>query len=274
MAVEEKEVAALQRIGLTENESRIYLVLIKMGPIKASETSFFGQVPRTKTYGTIKELERKGLVKVVPGKPEVYSPTSPNDVLMPLVTKKNNEIRDAESVVQALSLTYETSKYVKRNAPKEVSEVWEIEGRPNLLSKLNQVFNDARKSIHYSTSASGLIRAYKAHSEILERAKKQGVAVQLLAPISAENQGVAKQLSEVVEVKRLDKPLGADFALVDSHELVVVDTKPDDLRTDRGADLAIWTTNKLLVELQEQLFHRVWEALPNFESSATPNNEK
>ena len=65
MSVEEKEVAALQRLGLTEYESKIYLVLVRKGSIKASEVSFFGQVPRTKTYGAIKELERKGLLHVI-----------------------------------------------------------------------------------------------------------------------------------------------------------------------------------------------------------------
>jgi sugar-specific transcriptional regulator TrmB len=61
LAVEDKEVAALRRLGMTEYEARIYLALIRMGPKKASEVSYFGQVPRTKTYSTIRELERKGL---------------------------------------------------------------------------------------------------------------------------------------------------------------------------------------------------------------------
>jgi len=267
MAVEEKEVGALQRLGLTEYESRIYLVLVKMGPIKASEISFFGQVPRTKTYGSIKELERKGLLRILPGKPEVYSAASPNEVLMPLVTRLNREVKDSESVVQALNVAYESSKYVKRDVPKEASEFWQIDGRQNLFNKLNQIFTDASKSIFYVISASGLIRTYKAQSEILERARRQGVNVRIAAPISPENVGVAQQLSEVIEVRKLEKPFEPNFALVDSRELVVVENKPDDLRTDRGSDVAIWTTNKLLVELHEQLFERVWKTLPVMESS-------
>ncbi len=265
MAVDEKEVRALQRLGLTEYESRIYLVLVKMGPIKASEISFFGQVPRTKTYGAIKELERKGLLRILPGKPELCSPASPSEVLMPLVSKYNLDVKDSESVVQALNVAFESSKYVKRDIPKEASDVWHIDGRQNLFNKLNQILNDSRKSIHYCTSAPGLIRAYKAQSEILERAKKQGAVVRILAPISSENSGVAKQLSEVIELKRLDKPFGANFVSVDLRELVIMESRPDDLRTDRGSDLAIWTTNKLIVGLHEQLFDRVWSTLPSLD---------
>jgi len=262
LAIEERELSALRHLGLNEYESRIYLVLVRKGPIKAGEISFFGQVPRTKTYGAIRELERKGLLRVMPGKPELYAPLSPSEVLMPLVTKLNKEVKNTEELVQALTLTYESSKYVKREVPKEASEFWEIEGRQAIFNKLNQIMNGASKSVNYCTTASGLIRAYKGHSEILENARKRGATVRFLAPILAENSGVARELSEVVELKQLEKPFTNSFVSVDSEELVVIESRPNDLRTDRGSDLAIWTTNKLLVELHEQLFERVWNSLP------------
>lgn len=261
MAVEDKEIAALRRLGLTDYEARAYLVLVKMGPIRASEVSFFGQLPRTKTYGAIKELERKGLLNVMPGKPDLYSARSPNEVLMPLIARLNNDVRDSEGVVQSLVVAFESSKFVKRQLPRAAGEFWEIEGRQNIFNKLNNMFNDASKSIIYSTTAAGLIRAYKAHSEMLERAKGKGASVRFLSPISNENSGVAREMSAIVELKNPGKPLSASFASTDSRELVVVEPRPDDLRTDRGSDRAIWTTNKLLIELHEQLFGIVWEAL-------------
>jgi hypothetical protein len=122
--------------------------------------------------------------------------------------------------------------------------------------------NDAKKSINYCTSAAGLVRAYKAHSESLESAKIRGARVRFLTQISTENSGVARQLGEVVDLKRLEKPFATNFVSVDSEELIVLESKPDDLRTDRGSDLAIWTTNKLLIELHEQMFERIWNTLP------------
>lgn len=253
----------MRRLGLTEYESRIYLVLIKMGPIKASELSFFGQIPRTKTYGAIKELERKGLLHIIPGKPEAYAPSSPSEVLMPMVTKLSRELTDAEGVVQNLALAFESSKFIKREVPKESEQFWEIQGRPSIINKLNQIFSDASKTINYCTTASGLIRVYKAHCEIFEKLGKQGIGVRVLSPLNSENSGVARQISEVLEFKILDKPFGENFVTIDSRELVVVETTPEDLRTDRGADKAIWTTNRLLVELHDELFERVWNTLPH-----------
>jgi sugar-specific transcriptional regulator TrmB len=262
MSVEEREVNALRRLGLTEYESRIYLVLVKRGPIKASELSFFGQIPRTKTYGAIKELDRKGLLQIVPGKPEIYSPSSPSEVLMPMVGRLNGEVAEAEGVVQSLAVTYESQRFTKQQGPREAEEFWALDGRPGIINKLNQAFGSASKTINYVTSSSGLIRTYKANCEVLEKATKKGAAVRILAPITAENSLVARELSEVFDFRILDKPFGESFVTVDSHELVVVESIPDDLRTDQGLDKAIWTTNKLLVELHDQLFEKVWNALP------------
>jgi len=121
---------------------------------------------------------------------------------------------------------------------------------------------DSSKIINYCTSASGLIRAYKAHAEMFERARGRGATVRVLCTVSTQNSAVANEMSEIVDLKPLDKPLEENFVTVDGRELVVIDPRPEDLRIDRGADAAIWTTNKLLVKLHEQLFDRLWNSLP------------
>jgi sugar-specific transcriptional regulator TrmB len=235
---------------------------MKTGPIKAGELSFFSQIPRTKTYGAINELERKGLVRVIPGKPEVYFAVSPGEVLMPMVNKLAREITDTATIVEGLMLTFETNKYVKHEGPKEADGFWEIQGRPGVFNKLTQLIGDASKSVNYCTSATGLIRAYKAHCDMLSDVRKKGVGVHLLSPVDSENAGVAREIAEVLEFKVLDKPFGQNFVTVDGRELVVIETFPEDFRTDQGADSGVWTTNRLMVELHDQLFDRLWKAIP------------
>jgi hypothetical protein len=106
------------------------------------------------------------------------------------------------------------------------------------------------------------VRVYKTHSEALEEAKNRGVIVRLAAPISSENSAVAKEFAEVVELRKLDKPFGPSFVSVDARQLVIVESKPDDLKTDRGFDVAIWTTHGLIVQAHEELFERMWSTLP------------
>ena len=117
LAADEFSVQSLMKLGLTEYEARIYVVLTKMGPRNASEISFLGKVPRPKTYGAIRGLESKGLLRIVPGKPERYMAVSPNDVLVPLVDKLNKETGECVQVVENLAMAFESSRYVYTEKP-------------------------------------------------------------------------------------------------------------------------------------------------------------
>jgi sugar-specific transcriptional regulator TrmB len=269
LAVEDREVGALRRLGLTEYEARIYLALIRMGSKKASEVSYFGQVPRTKTYGAIRELERKGLLRIIPGKPELYAPAAPSEHLLPVVMKLNREVKESEEVVQSLAVLFESSKYTKQYAiPEDVKEFWRIDGRKDILRKLTEILGDATKSVNYATSAWGLVRAYKVHSEVLEEAKNRGLVVRLLSPISSENFAVAREFSEILEIRQVEKPFDVSFISVDARQLVVMESKPEDLKIDRGFDRAMWTTNKMIVGVHDQLFERMWHTLPVFKATS------
>src|SRR5205814_8780999 len=100
LAADEFSVQSLMKLGLTEYEARIYVVLTKMGPRNASEISFLGKVPRPKTYGAIRGLESKGLLRIVPGKPKRYRAVSHNNMLVTLFDKINKETGESVKIVE------------------------------------------------------------------------------------------------------------------------------------------------------------------------------
>ena len=268
VALDENQISAIQRLGLTEYESRAYLALIKTGPSRASELSFFAQIPRSKTYGTVRELARKGMLRVIPGRPELYSAVSPSEALMPLINSLHDKLQRSEDIVVELDLVHEATKYVKQGMPKECVEFWETTNRQVLFTRLNQVFTEAAESIHYVTSSSGLVRAYKAHADVFDKVSSKGVKVLILAPITSDNMLVAEHFSDIASLKRLDRTFNLSFVSVDSRRLAVIDSKPEDFCIDTGADLAVWTTNKLLINLHEEFFEQLWPNLPVLEIHA------
>jgi sugar-specific transcriptional regulator TrmB len=257
LAVEDREVSALRRLGLTEYEARIYLTLVRMGPLKASEVSFFGHVPRTKTYGSIRELERKGLLSVISGRPELYVPSNPAEVLTPIIERLSREIEESEEIVQKLILSYESSKLIRRGVSKETTEFLKIEGRRNVIDRVGQMLSDSKKSVKFCVSAQGLVRMYKAHYGVLEAARKRGVTVKVMSAGSLKSE-VAKELSEIVELRQMSKHFKTGLILVDGREMLVVESSPDDSKIDYGSDTAFWTRNKIFTELYDELFDRLW----------------
>ena len=55
----------LERIGLSTNEAKVYLTLLRLGSSKAGDISKKSQINRTTTYDALKRLLEKGLVSFV-----------------------------------------------------------------------------------------------------------------------------------------------------------------------------------------------------------------
>ncbi len=260
LAADEFSVQSLMKLGLTEYESRIYVVLTKMGPRNASEISFLGKVPRPKTYGAIRGLESKGLLRIVPGKPERYMAVSPNDVLIPLVEKLNRETTECVQVVENLSMAFESSKYVYTEKPYERYDLWSVRGRDKVYKRIQDLIGEAKVNVFFATSANGLVRLYKAHSEVLEKAADKGAKVHVAAPVNQTNASVARELGEVIEVRNATVPM-VKFVSADAAEIIFTEDIPDDTNVSAGQDVGTWTNDPLLVKAHEKIFEQVWPTL-------------
>ena len=259
--VPEEEVGALQLLRLTLYEAKAYLSLVKNGPLKASEVGFLSHVPRPKVYGALRLLEQKGLVHVTPCNPETYRAMSPLTVLKAKTDELVDQATFAKKIIQRLAEEYELRKQSRdrHGFPREANELWHIDGREQIYSRVAQMLRSAAKSISYYATPAGLVRAYKAHAEHLENVAKRGVAVRVLAQTSKDSHAVAQEMAAIVKIRKTTKPLTANFVCVDGRELVVIENSPNDFNVETGTDTAAWTTNQLLVQLYENLFERVWD---------------
>ena len=260
--IDNEEIRALQLLGLTPYEAMAYLGLVKNGPLGGSELAFLSHVPRSKLYGVLRLLRRKGLVHLTPSIPETFTAVSPLTVLDAKAREIADQAASVLEIVQKLAEEY----VLKANGsgglelPTEANELWHIDGRKQIYDRVGQMLRRAVKSISYYATPAGLVRAYKAHANCLEKVGKRGVDVRVLAQTSEDIHIVTEELAAVVKIRRTTKPLAANFVCIDGRELVVIENSPGDFDVDRGTDRAAWTTNKLLVGLYENLFERVWES--------------
>ena len=262
MGIEQSNINALMRLGLTEYEARIYIALVKSGPSRAGELSFLSNVPRTKTYGALKELMRKGLVLAIPEKPERYLATSPNETLFPLVERLSQDLRRAEETIQSLALSYESMKYVRKVEPYEKGEIWVLKGRSEIYNKLDEMFNNADISIHVTTTSNGIVRSYKSNARALEKCKSKGVKILFIAPISKQNSKVATEFMEIAEIHCLQVQPLIQSACADGKSVLFTEAIPDDQDATEGRDEAIWSTNPFLTRANDWSFNYLWEHLP------------
>lgn len=84
------EIEVLQELGLTANEAKIYIILLKGGKMRANELSVKSGLQRRTVYDTLQQLEKKGLAgKVESGGVLTFVPSPPSSLLSLLDEKKD-----------------------------------------------------------------------------------------------------------------------------------------------------------------------------------------
>jgi len=101
------EMIKLKRIGFSETESKIYIVLLELGQAQAGEISKKSQVNRTTTYDALERLIEKGFVKYfVTANKKIFKPVSPDKIIEYI---KEQE-KTAEDILPELKKLYKSLK--------------------------------------------------------------------------------------------------------------------------------------------------------------------
>ncbi len=90
----------LEKIGLTEGESKVYLALLQIGQSTAGPIVEKSGISNSKSYIILSKLEKKGLVSeiLVDGVKE-FIPTNPQR-LIEILNEKKDEIDDLKKSVE------------------------------------------------------------------------------------------------------------------------------------------------------------------------------
>ncbi|MFH1432135.1 MAG: helix-turn-helix domain-containing protein [archaeon] len=116
----------LDEIGLTENESKIYLSLLRLGSATAGEITEKSGVHRRNVYDAIDRLAEKGLVSAITKNNKKYfQPSDPKELLTIL---KNKE-KTIETIIPDLKNLYEN--------PETRQEIRIFYGEPGLKALMD-----------------------------------------------------------------------------------------------------------------------------------------
>ena len=79
----------LQRLGLTEYESKTLTSLIRLGEAKAPDISREAQVPKTRVYDVLDKLMERDLIIEIQGRPKKYRVRETDRIFNELVMRAN-----------------------------------------------------------------------------------------------------------------------------------------------------------------------------------------
>jgi len=99
----------LQKLGLTQNELKVYLYLNKNGSKKAKEIAQNQKIPRTQTYHLLTALQNKGMVIMVSDRITKFEGIEFEKVLDILINNELKRIEELQSMRNELSELWKSS---------------------------------------------------------------------------------------------------------------------------------------------------------------------
>lgn len=267
MIVKEEFLNRLRKIfDLNLYEVKVWTALLSRGVSTAGELSNISDVPRSRTYDILENLEKKGFIVMKLGKPIKFVALKPEEVIERVKknliinaqekTKRLEKLKNEDILVELNSLFTQGIKFVE---PSDLSG--SIKGRQNVYNHLDMMIREAEKTITIVTTAQGLNRKLEALMPSLEKAKKRGVKIRIASQVDDSNKEIAKELSKIAEIRIMSK-IRARFSIVDSEEILFM--LLDDDKIHPNYDVAIYLSTDFFASAMEQLFEYAWKNFKPF----------
>ena len=155
-------------LDLETVEARIYLNLLRLGPVTASSLAKELDVDRTKTYRTIDKLLNLSIVSTTISNPKLCIATKPEEVLKIVLQKKQDEINRVEKIGK--EVIKKINKIVPITDGHYVPTFRTVQGRANIYSHIEKLLEDSSGTIYIVTTTEDILRMY--HTAIPEKIKE------------------------------------------------------------------------------------------------------
>jgi len=245
MSISEETRKSLQNLGLTDYETRVYVALLPRGALTASEASENAQVPYSKIYEILGNLERKGWIEKESGRPSKHYPRSPVDALETTRLKRDSLLKSME-----MQILNELVPIFEKRESQERPDIWIVRGEFTILSKIKETIGRSSKEL--------LIAVPTLPKEMLNllaptllHMTSRGVRVQLMTSERADHK-ILKEASNFAEV-RVRKQMFGGGIVSDIQEVILL------LEEERGGTtLAIWSNHVGLARFARNYFEYLW----------------
>lgn len=218
----------LTNIGLTKNESKIYISLIKLKIASVSELSRESNVPRVNTYDVLESLKSKGLVgTIIKANKKYFEPANPH-VLNELLEKRKKEILETETSIEKIKNIFELN-----DTPQEVRI---FKGKLGIKTILKEALNSKSEILNFGSS--GMFPSY--YPEYFDLWESQRIKKKIKMRIIA-----SKSMKHKVNLKKLQLIKFLDIEFKNQTSTFIYDD---------NIAIFIWSNNPLAISIKDFTF--------------------
>ena len=250
LSISDRSRKAMETLGLTGYEIRVYLSLLDSGSMTASDISKKSGVPYSKIYEVLNSLEAKGWLESDSSRPQKFFPKSPSSALETMRLRHENNFRESQSTI-----VNELMPMYTKSGMKERPEIWVARGVFNISAKVNEIVQNCQQELLVALPHVAQDVA-KPLQPVLRTLHDRGVKIDVLASAKA-NPETIKALARVAEVRVRDGLFGGGVIGDGKHVVILLGEGTGD--PGNFEPIAIWADHAGLAGFAKGYFQYLWE---------------
>jgi sugar-specific transcriptional regulator TrmB len=265
---QEKILKTLESLGLTQWDAKVYIILAKRGPIKASDAAKALKLSKQRLYPIVKSLQSKGIVNSTLEHPARLSAVPFEKVLDLFVKAKMEQAQRIQRNLDELLSDWQSVAIAESDSPPAKFTV--IEGRSYIYSKIQQMIQDTESQLSFVATVPSLARAdqFGLFDAAFNHPLKSRIRFRFITEVNEQNAKAVKALLKKkpktgfnLEGKTPDLGLKLCPRMVirDEKEMVFfIDPRQGDFASEQD-DACLWTNCKSLTHSFLALFEDQWK---------------
>jgi sugar-specific transcriptional regulator TrmB len=270
MSISDKSRKAMESLGLTSYEIKVYLSLLERGSTTASDISKKSSVPYSKIYEVLNSLEDKGWLESDSSRPQKFFPKSPITALEAMKVRIESSIRDSKNMIMS-----ELMPIYEKSGLRERPEIWVVMGVYNIAAKIGEIIQNCQHELLIALPqiAEGIARPIQPTLRMLH---EKGVKIDVLASEEA-NPDTVRAISRVAEVRLKNNMFGGGVIGDSKHVMILLSEGRNE--SGKFEPTAISAEHIGLARFAKDYFHYLWadaadtgEKLTDINSSKKKNH--
>jgi sugar-specific transcriptional regulator TrmB len=269
--VEKLAIELKETLDFDELESKIYLSLLRTGPITASALAKDLNIDRARMYRTVDKLVDRNIISTTLSSPKLCIAVEPEKALRLALEKKEEEIKrikkSGETIIDKINSEIST------NQGTNIPTLRIIQGRANIYSDIAQMIENCTDTVFIATTLEDISKMY--HSMIPEKIKiceKNGGKVALLVEIeNIEMISFVKRFN-ATETRVCKLPSKGRIAVLKEKQMIMSDSTQT--ASNSESDFSLSTNAKDMVSNIDNLCRLLWKSGKPLETVYAKKNKK
>jgi len=246
-------------LDLDELESKVYLNLLRVGPITASALAKELDIDRARMYRTVDKLVSRNIISTTLSSPKLCIAADPQDALKIALRKKEDEVNRIKKGGEAIIEKINNEITTKQGTNVPTFRV--VQGRGNIYADIAQLIENSSDIVYISTTLEDISRMY--HSAIPEKitiCEKKGGKVRLLVELDDPKLIPFVKRFNASETKICKLPSKGRMVVQKDKQMIMSDSAAaSQMSTNSESDFSLCTNSSEMVNNIHSLCSLLWE---------------